>query len=166
MKSKQVKNEGLKGADVGDGSLTGAELQPNSLGGREVDEASLAGIGPGIMFASFNNIPAALGSGVFTPVGRSVYANGGAGVAPAPFVATDLHARLDDPLTGGSSFLRLILRVDDNDTPLECTISSGEDSCQSGERVSVAEGSTVEFRASFNSPGIDSVAVGWRAITP
>ena len=188
VKSKQIGGGQVREGDIQDGAVSGAKLADGAVGtgklegdsvtgsnvldgtltGADVDEPSLGGIGSGVMLATLRNLFAGVGSALYAPVGVS--ASDGDyhdALAPVPFVATDLQVRLDGELTDPGASRSFILRVDDSDTALQCTIATGQQSCSSNQAVAVPAGVTVAIRTSnTNTTYVEDAAVGWVARTP
>jgi hypothetical protein len=87
-------------------------------------------------------------------------------VAPVRFAATNLRVRLESELSAGTHTF-IFRKPDVGDTALACTVSAGDQTCQSSARVVVEAGEEFSFRISSTATTDDiSASFGWQALTP
>lgn len=124
------------------------------------------------MLATFTGLLAGTGSHNYAPTGSSGSASGlfNEALAPQTFTATGLRINLDAPLAAGTRefvFRRFTGSGSNEDTPLRCEISAGEQTCSSNARARIPAGATVWIRALRSATTeTDYAEVGWRAVLP
>ena len=150
-------------------ALSRGEVKSKHIAGDAVRAKHIDfGVRSQVMLASFDEVGTGTGSAQMSPTGESSTANAvfSQTVAPQTFTATGLRARLPfDDLAAGTR--RFIFVVEDQESPLQCTIEAGERGCKSAARVKVRKGEPFWFMERHAATSeTDDAQVAWQAVLP
>ena len=169
--SEDIANSEVKRADVGKNAVSSGKVRPNTLRGSDIKEGSLDGVGMGILGGTWYELTGQPEERA--AIGTSSAPDDYGYVAPADFVARDLHVQINDygPQVPSGSTLEIFLNLEGSQrTALDCTITApNEFGCDSGDATAlVKEGEFFDFRIDTATPqfaGAD-IRFGWRAVSP
>ena len=163
---------------LGGGAYAAFSLPDNSVKSRHIargavkaKQLNLGSLGVPMM-ATFSNLDTGTGSDNYAVVGNSELGNGqfNETIAPQKFAATGLRVRVYNQVdTGSREFLLRYAPITGptTDTDLRCTVSAGENDCQSDARARIPENVDLWFEEIHTGTTNGGYAeVGWRALLP